>query len=54
MITLVDVKTNDYGGSGWMISGRLDRRCPNGRFRRTSADRFWSRFGPELPRSCRS
>jgi hypothetical protein len=23
MMTLVDVKTNDYGGSGWIISGRL-------------------------------
>jgi hypothetical protein len=34
MITLVDVKTNDHGGSGWMISGRLDRRRPNGCFRR--------------------
>jgi hypothetical protein len=30
-------KTNDYGGSGWIISGRLDRRRPNGRFRRTGA-----------------
>ncbi|HKM72212.1 MAG TPA: hypothetical protein VJX94_19505 [Stellaceae bacterium] len=36
MITLVDVKTDDHGGSGWTISGRLDRRRPNGRFRRTA------------------
>jgi hypothetical protein len=34
MITLVDVKTDDHGGSGWTISGRLDRRRQNGRFRR--------------------
>ena len=34
MITLIDVKTNDHGGSGWMISGRLDRRRPNACFRR--------------------
>jgi hypothetical protein len=34
MITLVDVKTDDHGGSGWMISGRLDHRRQNGRFRR--------------------
>jgi hypothetical protein len=26
MITLVDVKTDDHGGSGWTISGRLDHR----------------------------
>jgi hypothetical protein len=34
MITLVDVKTDDHGGSGGRISGRLDRRGPNGCFRR--------------------
>jgi hypothetical protein len=31
MITLVDVKTEDHGGSGWTISGRLDCRRQNGR-----------------------
>jgi hypothetical protein len=36
VITLVDVKTDDHGGSGWTISGRLDRRRQNGRFRRIS------------------
>jgi hypothetical protein len=34
MITLVDVKTDDHGGSGWTITGRLDHRRQNGCIRR--------------------
>lgn len=48
MITLVNVKSNDHGGSGWMISGRLDRRRPNGCFRRNLAVGGCIGEGPEF------
>jgi hypothetical protein len=33
-------------GAPGALDGQAER---NSRYRRTSADRFWSRFGPELP-----
>ena len=49
---MVETVIDRLAGPRMASPGRLDsltREHPNGRNRRTSADRFWSRFGPELP-----